>query len=47
MWLCTEWKIDWDAVAALATSAATTIALIIWNFDKAQKKRERSRAQSS
>jgi len=42
MWLCTEWKIDWDAVAAVATSAAATIALIIWSFDKAQRKRERA-----
>lgn len=35
MWLCTEWKIDWDAVAAVATAAAAIIALIIWSFDKA------------
>ncbi|WP_434671941.1 hypothetical protein [Pseudomonas sp. R1-15] len=41
MWLCTEWKIDWDAVAAVATAAAAIIALIIWSFDKAQRKRER------
>lgn len=42
MWLCTEWKIDWDAVAAVATAAAAIIALIIWSFDKAQRKRERA-----
>lgn len=42
MRLCTEWKIDWDAVAAVATAAAAIIALIIWSFDKAQRKRERA-----
>jgi hypothetical protein len=42
MWLCTEWKIDWDAVAAVATAAAAIIALIIWSVDKAQRKRERA-----
>lgn len=42
MWLCTEWKIDWDAVAAVATAGAAIIALIIWSFDKAQRKRERA-----
>ncbi|MFL1493565.1 MULTISPECIES: hypothetical protein [Pseudomonas] len=42
MWLCTEWKIDWDAVAAVATAAAAIIALIIWSFDKVQRRRERA-----
>jgi hypothetical protein len=42
MWLCTEWKIDWDAVAAVATSVAAIIALIIWTYDKSQRKRERA-----
>lgn len=42
MWLCTEWKIDWDAVGAVATAAAAIIALVIWSFDKAQRKRERA-----
>ncbi|WP_283190711.1 hypothetical protein [Pseudomonas sp. PMCC200344] len=42
MWLCTEWKIDWDAVAAVATASAAIIALIIWSYDKFQRKRERS-----
>jgi hypothetical protein len=42
MWLFTEWNINWDAVAALATAAAAIVALIIWSLDKAQRKRERA-----
>ncbi|MHC8314361.1 hypothetical protein [Pseudomonas sp. LB3P31] len=41
MWLCTEWEINWDAVAAVATASAAIIALVIWSCDKFQRKRER------
>lgn len=42
MWLCTDWKIDWNAVSAVATAAAAMIALCVWLIDKHQRKLERT-----
>jgi inorganic triphosphatase YgiF len=42
MWLCTDWKIDWNAISAVATAAAALIALCVWLFDKHQRKLERN-----
>ncbi|MCY0106777.1 hypothetical protein NQF78_00500 [Pseudomonas monsensis] len=42
MWLCTDWKIDWTAISAVATATAALIALSVWIYDKYQRKRERS-----
>jgi len=41
MWLCTDWKIDWDAISAVATAAAAVIALCVWLYDKHQRRLER------
>jgi hypothetical protein len=38
MWLCTDWKIDWNAISAVATAAAALIALSVWLYDKRQKR---------
>jgi hypothetical protein len=27
LWLCTNWRPDWDAIAAVSTAAATVVAL--------------------
>ena len=42
MWLCTDWKIDWNAISAVATAIAALIALFVWLHDKRQRKAERS-----
>ncbi|MEX5340809.1 hypothetical protein [Pseudomonas sp. I2] len=41
MWLCTDWKIDWDAISAVATATAAVIALCVWIYDKCQRNVER------
>ena len=42
MWLCTDWKIDWNAISAVATAAAALTAMCVWLFDKHQRKLERN-----
>ncbi|KRP71779.1 hypothetical protein TX23_16075 [Pseudomonas paralactis] len=42
MWLCTDWKIDWNAISAVATAVAAIIALSAWLLDKHQRKLERN-----
>ncbi|MGN8103424.1 hypothetical protein [uncultured Pseudomonas sp.] len=41
MWLCANWKIDWNAISAVATAAAALIALSVWLYDKHQRRLER------
>lgn len=41
MWLCTDWKIDWNAISAVATAAAALIALSVWLYDKRKKSLDR------
>lgn len=42
MWLCTDWKIDWNAISAVATAVAAIFAVCVWYRDNRQRKRERS-----
>ncbi|WP_411384400.1 hypothetical protein ACK3BK_12245 [Pseudomonas sp. L7] len=42
MWLCTDWKIDWNAISAVATAVAAIFAVCVWYRDNQQRKRERS-----
>lgn len=39
LWICTNAKINWDAISAVGTGAAALIALLIWSIDRLDKHR--------
>jgi hypothetical protein len=41
MWVCTDWKINWEAISAVGTAGAAIIALLLWLADSRRRRADR------